>query len=84
MSGTMTGALLCSLGLVMEELGEEDEDEGTLGDSLSPLLMATADGLVLLLKLLIFGPEFSAGYSTSKYFLYILETHDFIPYAILY
>ena len=82
MSGTMTGALLCSLGLVMEELGEEEE--GTLGESLSPLLIARADGLVLLLKLFSFGNEFSAGYSTSKSFLHILETHDFIPYAILY
>lgn len=46
MRGTMTGALLCSLGLVRDELVEEEEDdeeEGTLADSLSPLFMARTE-----------------------------------------
>lgn len=63
MRGTMTGALWCSLGLVREELGEEEEEEeeGTLDDSLSPLLMARAEGLALLSRLWGFGTEFSRG-----------------------
>lgn len=45
MSGTMTGALLCSLGVARDKLVEEedDEEEGTLADSLSPLLMARTE-----------------------------------------
>lgn len=59
--GTIMGVLLCSLGLVKEEeLGKEEEvEEGTLDDSLSPLLMGSAEGLTLLFKLLDFGTEFS-------------------------
>lgn len=43
--GTMTGALLCSLGVVRDELVEEEEgeEEGTLEDSLSPLFMARTE-----------------------------------------
>lgn len=42
--GTMTGALVCSLGVVRVELveEEEDEEEGTL-DTLSPLFMARTE-----------------------------------------
>lgn len=41
----MTGALLCSLGVVMVELAEEEEGEedGTLEESLSPLFMAKTE-----------------------------------------
>lgn len=44
MRGTITGALLCSLG-VRDELveDEEGEDKGTLEDSLSPLFMARTE-----------------------------------------
>lgn len=43
--GTMTGALLCSLGVVRDELVEEEEgeEEGTLEDSRSPLFMARTE-----------------------------------------
>lgn len=42
MRGTMTGALLCSLGVVRDEFVEEEEGEedGTLEDSFSPIFMA--------------------------------------------
>ena len=61
MRGTMTGALLCSLGLVRDELGEEEEEEeqGTLVDSLSPLFMASTEWPASLSALLGFGNEFS-------------------------
>ena len=62
MSGTMTGALLCSLGLVRAELGEEEEEEeeqGTLVDSLSPLFMASTEWPASLSVPLGFGNEFS-------------------------
>lgn len=41
----MTGALLCSLGVVRDKLVEEedDEEEGTLADSLSALFMARTE-----------------------------------------
>lgn len=57
----MTGALLCSLGEVREELVEEEEgeEEGTLEDSLSPLFMARTECPTLVSKLLGFGNEFS-------------------------
>lgn len=57
----MTGALLCSLGLVRDELVEEEEgeEEGTLEDSLSPLFIARTEWLTLLSRLLGFGNEFS-------------------------
>lgn len=57
----MTGALLCSLGLVRDEFVEEEEgeEEGTLEDSLSPLFMARTEWLTLLSRLLGFGNEFS-------------------------
>lgn len=43
--GTMTGALLCSLGVVRDEFVEEEEgeEEGTPEDSLSPLFMARTE-----------------------------------------
>lgn len=61
MRGTITGALLCSLGMVRDEFlrEEEGEDEGTLEDSLSPLFMARTDWLTLVSRLLGFGNEFS-------------------------
>lgn len=61
--GTMTGALLCSLGLVrggFAEEEEEGEEEGTLEDSRSPLFMVRTEGLTLVSRLLGFGEEFSA------------------------
>lgn len=41
----MTGALLCSLGVVRVELVEEEdgEEDGTLNDSLSALFMARTE-----------------------------------------
>lgn len=41
----MTGALLCSLGVVRDEFVEEEEgeEEGTLEDSLSPIFMARTE-----------------------------------------
>lgn len=41
----MTGALLCSLGVVKDELVEEEEgeEEGTLEDSLTPLFIARTE-----------------------------------------
>ena len=43
MRGTITGALLCSLRVVKDELVEEEvgEEEGMLDGSLSPLFMAS-------------------------------------------
>ena len=43
--GTMTGALLCSLAMVRDELVEEEEgeEEETMEDSLSPLFMARTE-----------------------------------------
>lgn len=45
MRGTMTGALLCSLGVVRDEHVEEEEgeEEGTLEDSLAPLFIARTE-----------------------------------------
>lgn len=62
MRGTMTGALLCSLGMVRDgfaEEKEEGEEEGTLGGSLSPVFMVRTLGLTLVSRLLGFGEEFS-------------------------
>lgn len=62
MRGTMTGAFLCSLGMVragFAEEKEEGEEEGTLGGSLSPVFMARTLGLTLVSRLLGFGEEFS-------------------------
>lgn len=55
----MTGALLCSLGVVCVELEEEEgEEEGTLLEaSLSTVFMASTDGGPL--QSLGFGKEFS-------------------------
>lgn len=41
----MTGALLCSLWVVRDELVDEEdgEEEGTLDESLSPVFMARTD-----------------------------------------
>ncbi len=57
----MTGALLCSLGVVREELVEEEEgeEEGTLEDSLSPLFMVRTDWQTFVSRFLGFGNEFS-------------------------
>lgn len=44
--GTITGAPLCSFGVVRDKLVEEEEgeeEEGTLEDSLSPLFMARTE-----------------------------------------
>lgn len=43
--GTMTGALLCSLGAVNDKFVEEEEgeEEGMPEDSLSPLFMARTE-----------------------------------------
>ena len=66
MRGTMTGALLCSLWLVRDELGEEDEEEeqGMLVDSLSPLFMASTEWPASLSAPLGFGNEFSGRRNT--------------------
>lgn len=62
----MTGALLCSLGVVMDELVEEEEGEedGTLEESLSPLFMARTEWLTFASRLLGFGNEFSLSTDT--------------------
>lgn len=60
MRGTMTGALLCSLGMVRDgfaEEKEEGEEDGTLGGS--PVFMVRTLGLTLVSRLLGFGEEFS-------------------------
>lgn len=60
--GTMTGAPLCSLGVVRDGFAEEEEEgeeEGMLEDSLSPVFMARTEGLTLVSMLLGFGEEFS-------------------------
>lgn len=58
----MTGALLCSFGVVRDELVEEEEgdEDGTPEDSLSPLLFGRTKWLTLVSRLLGFGKEFSA------------------------
>lgn len=61
-SGTMTGAPLCSFGVVRDKLVEDEEgeeEEGTPEDSLSPLFMARTEWLTLASRLLGFGNEFS-------------------------
>lgn len=65
-SGTMTGALLCSVWVTMDELVEveddeedEGEEEGTPVDSRSPPFMARTEWLTLVSRLLGFGEEFS-------------------------
>lgn len=68
MRGTMTGALLCSLGVVRDELVEEEEGEedGTLGGSLSPLFIVRTVALTLASRLLGFGKEFSERREQNK------------------
>lgn len=58
----MTGALLCSFGVVKDELVEEEEgdEEGMPEHSLSPLLFGRTKWLTLVSRLLGFGKEFSA------------------------
>lgn len=60
-SGTMTGALLCSFGVLRDEFVEEEEgeEEGTPEDSRSPPFMARTEWLTLVSRLLGFGDEFS-------------------------
>lgn len=57
----MTGALLCSLGVVRDELVEEEEGDvdGMLEESLSPLLVSRTEWPTLVSMLLGFGKEFS-------------------------
>lgn len=67
----MTGALLCSFGVVMDELVEEEEEEegeeeGTAEDSRSPPFMARTEWLTLVSRLLGFGDEFSGEQKQNK------------------
>lgn len=57
----MTGALLCSFGVLRDEFVEEEEgeEEGTPKDSRSPPFMARTEWLTLVSRLLGFGDEFS-------------------------
>lgn len=68
MRGTMTGALLSSLGVVKDALVEEEDgdDEGALEGSLSPLFMARTEWLTLVSRLLGFGNEFSGTQKDSS------------------
>lgn len=67
-SGTMTGALLCSFGVLRDEFVEEEEgeEEGTPEDSRSPPFMARTEWLTLVSRLLGFGDEFSEEQKNKK------------------
>lgn len=70
-SGTMTGALLSSFWVAMDEFVEEEDDEegdeeGTPEDSRSPPFMARTEWLTLVSRLLGFGEEFSEEQKQNK------------------
>lgn len=68
----MTGALLCSFWVAMDEFvevedeEEEGEEEGTPEDSRSPPFMARTEWLTLVSRLLGFGEEFSDKQKQNK------------------